>query len=316
VTSETERADTPRSAEELRRRTQALATLLEVSRSLAATLDLHTVLQATTDGLTHLFGLQTAAVYLLDGQTLRLWATTTPLPPHFPEELRNAPLADHPHIREAITSGQPVLVPDIVADDLTPAERSVTEQRGLRSILFLPLIAAVESLGTLIVGSLGSPREITEADIDLSFGQGASSWSANHAEEPRPFWPETPSAGEGEENWRRIRELRPERRWCLPKPAGQRGPWDIAVRTLVTRASVIPFRRLSRALHPCSRMLLEYGGASRERRSYQGRARTHAQITPSRAPASCPHPYRRARSRGCCRSCTARSFRPGPSGHP
>jgi signal transduction histidine kinase len=168
VTSEGERANGHRAAEELRRRTQGLATLLEVSRSLAATLDLQAVLQATTDGATHLFGLQTAAVYLLGGQTLRLSATTPPLPPHFPEELRNAPLADHPHIRQAITSGQPVLVRDIVADDLTPAERSVTEQRGLRSVLFIPLIAAVESLGTLIVGSVGRPREITEAEIDLS----------------------------------------------------------------------------------------------------------------------------------------------------
>jgi PAS domain-containing protein len=48
--------------EHLRRRTEGLAILLDVSRNLAATLDLATVLQAATDGVTRLFGLDTAAV--------------------------------------------------------------------------------------------------------------------------------------------------------------------------------------------------------------------------------------------------------------
>ena len=153
--------------EDLRQRTQGLATLLEASKGLAATLNRDEVLQATTDGVTKLFGLETAAVYLLEGDTLRLGATTPPLPPHFPEELRNAPLADHPHIREAITSGMPVFVPDMVTADLTPAERSVTEQRDLRTALFFPLIAGVKSVGTLIVGSVAEPRTISETQSDL-----------------------------------------------------------------------------------------------------------------------------------------------------
>src|SRR3990172_9613307 len=153
--------------EDLRQRTQGLATLLEASKGLAATLNRDEVLQATTDGVTKLFGLETAAVYLLEGDTLRLGATTPPLPPHFPEELRNAPLADHPHIRQGITSGMPVFVPDMVTADLTPAERSVTEQRDLRTALFFPLIAGVKSVGTLIVGSVAKPRTISETQSDL-----------------------------------------------------------------------------------------------------------------------------------------------------
>lgn len=153
--------------EDLRQRTMGLATLLEVSKGLAATLNLENVLQATTDGVVQLFGMGTAAVYLLEGNMLRLGATAPPLPTHFPEELRNAPLADHPHIREAITSGRPVFVPDMVTADLTPAERAVTEQRGLRTMLFLPLIAGVKPVGTLIVGSITEPRTISETEIDL-----------------------------------------------------------------------------------------------------------------------------------------------------
>ena len=153
--------------EELRRRTQGLATLLEVSKSLVATLDLATILQATTDGATRLFDLDTAAVYLIEEDLMRLWATTPPLPPQFPEELRNAPLADHPHMGKAITSGDPVIVPDMTTADLTPAERSVTAQRSLRTVLYIPLIAGEMTVGTLIVGSVDQPRVIPQADISL-----------------------------------------------------------------------------------------------------------------------------------------------------
>ena len=66
--------------------------LLEAGRRVAETLDLPTILQAAVDGITGLAGLDTAAVYLLDGDMLHLWATYPPLPPGFPDQLRNAPL--------------------------------------------------------------------------------------------------------------------------------------------------------------------------------------------------------------------------------
>ena len=153
--------------ENLGQRTRGLSMLLEVSRGLAATLDLGTVLQATTDGITKLFGQGTAAVYLLEGYSLHLGATTPPLPPDFPEKFLNTPLADHPHIQKAIASGTSLYVPDTASADLSPAERAVAEQRHLRTVLFLPLIAGVKTIGILIVGSVAETRAITEAEIDL-----------------------------------------------------------------------------------------------------------------------------------------------------
>ena len=100
-----------RAENEIRRRAGELAALLNSSQSLAATLNLEIVLQTTTDSITELMELQSAAIYLLEGETLCLGATSPALPPQFPEEFRRAPLADHPHIREVITTGLPIFLP-------------------------------------------------------------------------------------------------------------------------------------------------------------------------------------------------------------
>ncbi len=160
-------AQSNRALDELRRKEKELFTLLKVSRELTSTLDLHGVLQITTDRVTELSELQSAAIYLLDGDALRLWAATPPLPPQFPEALRNAPLADHPHIRKAISTGMPVFVPDTTSTDLTPAERAVTELRDLRSVLYLPLLAETKVTGTLIVASVSETKALSETQTDL-----------------------------------------------------------------------------------------------------------------------------------------------------
>ncbi|MGD8791504.1 MAG: ATP-binding protein [Anaerolineae bacterium] len=164
----TDITDRRRAEEALCQRTQGLATLLEVSENLAETLDMQHILQATVDGVTKLVGLDTAAVYLLEEEMLHLWATTPPLPPQFPAELRVAHLADHPHLGKAISSGRAVLVPDIRGVDLTPAERSITEQRNLRTVLYLPLIVDEKAMGAFIVGSIEEPSELSDAALDLS----------------------------------------------------------------------------------------------------------------------------------------------------
>jgi len=148
--------------------TEKLAALLTVSRSFVETLDLQNILQATVEGVHQLIGLDTAAVYLLEEDILRLWATTPPLPPDFPDRLRTAPLADHPFIGKAISSGAPVLIADMRKEELTTAERSAMEQRKLSTVLFLPLIADVKAAGVLIVGTNGTPTSIPAEDVDLA----------------------------------------------------------------------------------------------------------------------------------------------------
>ncbi len=152
----------------LRQTNESLITLLEISQSLTRTLNLATVLQTVVDHAARLTGLDSGAIYLLKGESLYLGATTPPLPPEFPEIFRRAPLADHPHIGQALATGAVVFLPDTRTADLTPAEREISEARHLRSLLYLPLLIDQRAVGTLILGTGGETvRSFSEVEIDL-----------------------------------------------------------------------------------------------------------------------------------------------------
>lgn len=206
-----------------------LAALLEVSQELVATLDLQHVLQTTTNRIAELSELKSAAVYLLDGETLRLWATTPPLPQNFPDELRNAPLADHPHIREAMTTGMPVFLPDTATADLTAAEQSVSNLRGLRSVLYLPLMVGSKALGTLIVCTVTEPKILSLAQIDLC--RTFANMAAIAVENARLYESSRQHAAELEikisEHKKNEEELKKTKeRYDFATSAGKVGTWD------------------------------------------------------------------------------------------
>ncbi len=142
--------------------------LVETGQRLAETLDLQTILQAAVDGITGLAGLETAAVYLLEGQILHLWATYPPLPHDFPADLRDAPLADHLHIKEAIGEKKPFVVDDLMVSAKTGAEREVARQRKLRTVLYVPMVIDGEGIGVFIVGSTSGVVPIAESRIGLA----------------------------------------------------------------------------------------------------------------------------------------------------
>jgi signal transduction histidine kinase len=155
-------------AAELERRSRELASLLEVSQALSATLDLETVLQTTTDSATRLFGIESAAVYLLEGVRLYLGATTPPLPRDLPEGFRSTVLPEHPHIEECVTAGLPVVLPDTGTAKLTPSERAIVEARDLRTLLYVPILLENRPTGVLILGATGRPRAISPDELDLA----------------------------------------------------------------------------------------------------------------------------------------------------
>ena len=147
---------------------QELSTLLEVSRTLAASLDLRHVLQKAIESAAQVLGLETGAIYLINGPSLYLGATTPPLPPDFPETLRNANLPDHPHICASVETRKPVYLSDAGNAELSPAEREVVELRHLRSILYVPLFLEDQPTGVVIVGSTGEVHPFSDHELELA----------------------------------------------------------------------------------------------------------------------------------------------------
>jgi len=153
--------------EESQEKNRTLATLLDVSQALHASLDTDVVNQTIIENAVRLVGLDTGAIYELDGQELVLSATTPPLPPDFPNELRQAILTDHPYIRQAASTRSPIVVENTATADLSPAERAVAEMRSLQSILYLPLSDGKIVLGVMILGTQNETRSFSEAEINL-----------------------------------------------------------------------------------------------------------------------------------------------------
>ncbi|MDF1562773.1 MAG: ATP-binding protein [Deltaproteobacteria bacterium] len=152
----------------LRERSRGLSVIVEVGHQVCATLDLEQVTQTAVDGITSLVGLDTSAIYLLEGEQLHLMATTPPLPPDFPEHLRIARRQDHPTIEQAVWSRSPLLVQDFQATASTPAERAAAEQRDLRTLVVIPMIADDEVVGVFMAGSVGEPTRVSALMVDLS----------------------------------------------------------------------------------------------------------------------------------------------------
>jgi len=144
-----------------------LAALLRVSSMLASTLDLPSLMQTAITAACDVMDLDTGAIYLLDDSTLALQATAPPTPPDFPEEYRRAPLDDHPHIATCINARDPLWVEDTSTEPMSPAEAGICEARGLRSILYVPLVVGGVAAGAFIMGSIGDKKKLGRTDIDL-----------------------------------------------------------------------------------------------------------------------------------------------------
>ncbi|MBK8794176.1 MAG: GAF domain-containing protein [Holophaga sp.] len=135
-----------------------LSTLLKVSSSLASTMDLNQVLQIAIENSTSILGLETGAIYTIENRELYLGATTPPLPPYFPDELRLAKLCDHPHLNRTVSQKKPVYLEDARVADLSPAEKIIVDTRQLISILYFPLLLKEEVIGAFIVGTTNEIR--------------------------------------------------------------------------------------------------------------------------------------------------------------
>lgn len=190
-----------------------LSTLLKVSSSLASTLILSDVLQIAIESTTSFMGLDTGAIYTIEDGRLYLGATTPPLPPNLPEELRLANIHDHPHIEEALTRKSPVYMEDARTSILSPAEKIVVDSRHLVTSLFYPLLRQEDVIGVFIIGTTSSVRKFTGHEMDLCYILScqvslAISNAKLHEQAQLAYQELTRSYDAALEGWSRLLEMR------------------------------------------------------------------------------------------------------------
>ncbi|HOW38989.1 MAG TPA: ATP-binding protein [Bacteroidales bacterium] len=152
---------------ELTKRSDNLAIQLKISMDLLEKADRKSVLINILEGTNRLVGLDTAAVYSIDGELLMLESTIPPLPDNFPDEFRKALLKNHPHIAKALNSKQPLIIRDIFESELTAEEKTIIEAKGMKSLLFIPLKASGQNYGIIILGSTGHIHEFSNTEIAI-----------------------------------------------------------------------------------------------------------------------------------------------------
>jgi len=160
--------DRKKAEEEIRKNSRDLGMLLDITIDLLETVEKKQVLRKIVEGATRLTGMDSGAIYMIDGHSLFLEATVPPLPDNFPDEFRKAGLANHPHVHEAVLTNRPVLLYDTGTAELTKEEKLIVDLRNLGSILYIPLIAQKKAAGVLIIGSMGRKYIFQEREIGLS----------------------------------------------------------------------------------------------------------------------------------------------------
>ena len=144
---------------------KSMELLIAAGETLARSRDIDEILRVYVETSPQLTGMQTAAIYTLQEDHLFLAATDPPLPPEFPEHFRLAALEDHPHIRRVVENQEPLVIEDMSQAVLTPKEKEISEVRGLRTLVFIPLLGNRGVLGVLIVGSQEARRTVTNLQL-------------------------------------------------------------------------------------------------------------------------------------------------------
>ncbi|WP_395852621.1 PAS domain S-box protein [Cystobacter fuscus] len=152
--------------EEVRRRQQDLALLVELTADYAESLDVEALLHDVTRRIAERLGVGRATLVLLnrEGEGARVVAASDASGPQdVPIDLER-----YPEVREAARTGKPVVVEDAPHHPLFEGVQEELATRHIHTLVALPLIITGEVRGVLLLRARGSDRR-TFAPHDMDF---------------------------------------------------------------------------------------------------------------------------------------------------
>lgn len=146
-----------------------LAAFLQVSQAVSSSFERHVVMQSLVNNAVQAMNLASGAIYLREGDFIRVTAATPAPPMDLPEQFRRSSLHDHPHIAQTLNTDSPVIISDSAMTNLSPEERTVVELLNLHSILYLPIHLGSQAIGVLILSDT-KPRTFHPEEVALLQG--------------------------------------------------------------------------------------------------------------------------------------------------
>jgi GAF domain-containing protein len=143
--------------------------LYEVARILVATEDEQKMFNTVLGRMLSTLGLTQGGILFIDdnGKSGRLYALFEDGQPVSNQNL-SFPIAGNPSYQKLIETKRPVVIADVATDPLVATVREINLERGLVSLLLVPIIINDEVIGAIGADSVGQKHIFTEREINLA----------------------------------------------------------------------------------------------------------------------------------------------------
>jgi PAS domain S-box-containing protein len=160
--------DSKRVSQALEERLRETLLLNRVIAAAASTLDLRSALESILAELAHALEAPQGAIALLDAQYDHLTIVADYHPPEHASALgAKIPVENNPTTQYILRHHAALAIPDVRADKRLGIVRALVSERGIASMLLLPLVVREQIIGTLGLDSY-VPREFSPEDISLA----------------------------------------------------------------------------------------------------------------------------------------------------
>ncbi len=155
---------------EARQREEEMALLNRIVTAVAATSDLQTSLQIIVDQLALATSIQQVGVAILNEERTGLTVVADRSGQLNTDSAVGfvIPLENNPATQLAFTERRPIVVPNATENPLTASAHEVLRQRGVKTILILPLVVENEVIGTVGLDVVEEGIELTDDQLRLA----------------------------------------------------------------------------------------------------------------------------------------------------
>jgi len=161
--------------EHIRKETQMLQTVIDISDHVSSTLDPKEILYLIVSNISEIIPVTRCSIISVDGSQRYAHVISTFEDPHLTNIRLD--LNKYPEIREALSSKKPVAIKNAAKDPLMKRVSEMLFPLGIRSILVIPIIFHEEIIGTLFLRTSRARHAFTKHEIKLC--QAIANASAN-----------------------------------------------------------------------------------------------------------------------------------------